>query len=174
MRTALCISQGCSINHKCTNFVQISVQGLRPTAGTEICRFTWKWLQITKQDYTSREVWFLVNAANQMMCMFWLNACLPKTYNQWANMWEEQNITVHIFRGVMWPYNGGRLFCAISTPSAMRARTQGLANSPWMQVLHGQILIASLNSGDFSCAMQFLVCHLEASRYPHDSLAALQ
>ena len=29
--------------------------------------------------------------------MFWLNACLPKTYNQWANMWEEENNAFTLF-----------------------------------------------------------------------------
>ena len=47
----------------------------------------------------------------------------------------------------------GGIFCAISTPSAVQARAQRLANSPWMQVRHEQILTTSLNSGDFSCTM---------------------
>ena len=56
----------------------------------------------------------------------------------------------------------------------MWVRTQNLESNTSTQVLLEQILIISLNSGDFICTMLFLVCHLSASMYPRDSLADLQ
>ena len=55
----------------------------------------------------------------------------------------------------------------------MWARTQGITNNTSTQQLLGQILTLSLNSGDFLCTMLFMVCHLGASMYLHDSLADL-
>ena len=95
--TSLRISQTFPINHKCINSVQMSDEVIWPSLGMEICRFPSK--IVAKQHYMSNEGYFPVTAKNQMLCMLWLKACLPKTYNEWANMWGNR-ITFHIPSGI--------------------------------------------------------------------------
>ena len=130
MRTGLCISQGFPINHKCTNFVQISVQGLCPTSGYRDLEISIKIGANHKTRVYIKGSVVSSECYNPNVVHVLAKCMLTKNLQSMGKHVRRQNNGSHSLGSHVTIIMMGGIFCSISTPSAVRARTQQLANSP--------------------------------------------